>query len=395
MTDTTTADSPLSGLRVAFLTESLPSPKTHGSEIVSSCFVESLLALGCRLTVVGHQRVGPYYDRIASWELPIGRIRIETRYASLGEKLRWIGGALLHDLPITSAKYRNRHYLDAVRRLIGETDLVVVDHTQMYWCEPLIRGRAHAVVIHNHESRIYYDLARAQRNPLKRLILDHESRQLHRLERHIDQGSAAIWGLADKDLQDFRHPVQRFDPYSFLVPLPAKPRTALYQLGMLGMWTWKPNQEALVWFIDEVLPLLPPEVVVAVAGNGVPSWIKPTKNLRLIGFTDSVSGFFAQCQAIAIPALHDVGIQVKSIDALALGIPVIGTQMAFRGIPQLPAHGQAAMDAADFARLVCATLRSPTDLQPVGADSWNGARKALFSAQLERSVRALLNHQPE
>ena len=63
--------------------------------------------------------------------------------------------------------------------------------------------------------------------------------------------------------------------------------------------------------------------------------VVPNLNLDILGFVDDPYKILSQSKALISPLFTGAGIKVKVIEALACGIPVIGTDIAFEGLPPL------------------------------------------------------------
>ena len=108
---------------------------------------------------------------------------------------------------------------------------------------------------------------------------------------------------------------------------------------MFGDWRRKENAEGALWFINTVGPLLRKKVHIKIIGRGFPNKdvknIVPNLNLDILGFVDDPYKILSQSKALISPLFTGAGIKVKVIEALACGIPVIGTDIAFEGLPPL------------------------------------------------------------
>ena len=108
---------------------------------------------------------------------------------------------------------------------------------------------------------------------------------------------------------------------------------------MFGDWRRKENAEGALWFINTVGPLLRKKVHIKIIGRGFPNKdvknIVPNLNLDFLGFVDDPYKILSQSKALISPLFTGAGIKVKVIEALACGFPVIGTDIAFEGLPPL------------------------------------------------------------
>ncbi|HYO80167.1 MAG TPA: glycosyltransferase [Bryobacteraceae bacterium] len=151
--------------------------------------------------------------------------------------------------------------------------------------------------------------------------------------------------------------------YSFQVN-GRRPGTMLF----LGSFRHLPNQEALSWFVREVLPLVlkdVPEATLVVVGSDPP----PRHSLPDLGQAIELRGFvpdarepLAECAVFVCPILSGSGMRVKLLEAFAAGIPVVSTTVGAEGLASEDGKFCAlADDPRVFARRTIALLRGETD----------------------------------
>lgn len=107
---------------------------------------------------------------------------------------------------------------------------------------------------------------------------------------------------------------------------------------MFGDWRRKENAEGALWFINTVGPLLKNPVHIKIIGREFPKDIKNVASnlkLEILGFIDDPYEILSQSKALISPLFMGAGIKVKVIESLACGVPVIGTDIAFEGLPDL------------------------------------------------------------
>lgn len=127
-----------------------------------------------------------------------------------------------------------------------------------------------------------------------------------------------------------------------------------------GAWNRIENIEGLKWFVKNVLPLCSTTVHFKVIGGGLSdkllSAIEKIPNMEYLGFLNNPYEVMVKCQALIAPLFNGAGVKVKVIESLALGTPVIGTNVAFEGIENFSLHGkkvlQQAQTPAEFAGLI-------------------------------------------
>jgi glycosyltransferase involved in cell wall biosynthesis len=145
-------------------------------------------------------------------------------------------------------------------------------------------------------------------------------------------------------------------------------------LVFTGVMNYYPNAEGCVWFVREVLPLVRervPGVRFSIVGA------HPTPEVRRLaaepgvevtGFVDDTRDWLRRAAVAVAPLRIARGIQNKVLEAMAMGLPVVGTSPATRGVEAEPGtHYEVADDAAAFAAAVCRLLDDADARRRLGA----------------------------
>jgi len=110
-------------------------------------------------------------------------------------------------------------------------------------------------------------------------------------------------------------------------------------IAFLGGFNHHPNAEAVVWFVDMVMPLLRealPGVKFRVYGSKVPESLQllAAKNEDLVieGWVPTVDAVYNTCRVFIAPMQSGAGIKGKVIGALAHGVPCVMSTIAAEGI---------------------------------------------------------------
>jgi len=107
----------------------------------------------------------------------------------------------------------------------------------------------------------------------------------------------------------------------------------------IGKWARADNSDGLYWFLKEVHPLLPRNIIIKIIGVGLSEKIQKIvckyDNIVYLGFVDNPYIEISNAKVVASPLFTGAGVKVKVIEALACGTPVIGTPIAFEGIPSM------------------------------------------------------------
>jgi polysaccharide biosynthesis protein PslH len=142
-----------------------------------------------------------------------------------------------------------------------------------------------------------------------------------------------------------------------------EPYTILFS-GNMGYF---PNEQAVLWFAQQVLPQIKatiPQVKFYIVGA------RPTRavrqlaqepNIIVTGFVEDVGVYLRQAAIAIAPVQAGSGIQIKVIEAMACGAPIVATPVVLGGIAAIEGEHVLVADTPDvFARQVCLLLRDPS-----------------------------------
>jgi glycosyltransferase involved in cell wall biosynthesis len=127
-----------------------------------------------------------------------------------------------------------------------------------------------------------------------------------------------------------------------------------------------PNVDAVCYFCGKIFPMIRhemPEAQFYIVGRNPPRQVKALgqqQNVIVTGSVSDVRPYLRQATVAVAPLRIARGVQNKILEAMAMGVPVVGTGNAFQGLPATPADGiRTADDAAEFARAVLSLLDDP------------------------------------
>lgn len=149
----------------------------------------------------------------------------------------------------------------------------------------------------------------------------------------------------------------------------------------IGTMFWPPNIDGILWFLNEVLPLIRakrPNIVFDVVGAKPPLEIvafgQNGSGVNVTGYVDDPAPYLKNAGVMVVPLRAGGGMRVKILNALAQGLPMVSTTIGCEGIDVEPGrHLLVADTPAEFAQ---ATLRLLEDKQ--------------FAAELGRNGRQLI-----
>jgi sugar transferase (PEP-CTERM/EpsH1 system associated) len=131
-----------------------------------------------------------------------------------------------------------------------------------------------------------------------------------------------------------------------------------------GTMDYFPNIDAVTYFSEEILPLVRrcfPAVEFHIVGRNPTKAVKALNRhpgVKVTGYVTDVRPYLARAWITVAPFRIARGIQNKVLEALAMGVPVVGTCHAFQGIETTSKNGiRVATDTGHFAREILNLFR--------------------------------------
>ncbi|KUG07656.1 glycosyltransferase family 4 protein [Solirubrum puertoriconensis] len=272
-------------------------------------------------------------------------------------------------------------------------DVVQIEGTFVSWYVEAVRREAPQVPVvlraHNVEHEIWHQLAANERSTLKAGYLRHLARRLRRFEQNYLPRFSAIASITEPDRNRLLQlgcpePVVfvpagvnllRLNPDASIQP-------AAKTLFFLGSLDWMPNQEGLVWFLEQVWPEVQrryPALQLHVAGKNAPEPLMRMQlpGVHMRGFVESAPRFMQEHELMIVPLLSGGGMRVKIIEGMAMGKCILSTGLGAEGIacrhehdivvcdtPQqwIEAIGQYAEGSLDYQRIGAEACRTATTI---------------------------------
>jgi hypothetical protein len=265
--------------------------------------------------------------------------------------------------------------------------MVVINHVGSAWALNAIDGIPIVHVSHQAEAELYNRHAAAAHG-LAHLAYAREGILLGKVEATLAKRAEAVWCISDRDRAYFdKIGAKR------AVALPPLPRPDWTigaeaaagcgpDVALLGSWTWKPNREALRWFLSEVRPRLPREWTIAIGGKYDAGDFADFPDTNFVGVVDDPCAFLRGAKRIAVPSRAGVGAPLKLLDAIAALRPLVTTSEAIAQIGAVPRHVIGAASAEAFAMALKDTL------YPDSAETaaWLSGRRDRFDALMAQSL---------
>jgi polysaccharide biosynthesis protein PslH len=287
----------------------------------------------------------------------------------------------LSPYPVDLWKWRVDQVREQVDALIagGDVDVCVADF--LFAAANVPSGGPVPVVLfeHNVEYMIWKRLSAIEPSPLRRALFEVEWRKLRAREAAACAAADLTIAVSEPD----RKLLAEIAPHSNTAAIPTGVDTSYFspvagrelpsRLVFTGSMDWHPNEDAVLYFADAILPLIQrhvPDISLAVVGR------RPTERLReagkkhgiiVTGTVDDVRPYIAEASVYVVPLRAGGGTRLKIFEALAMGKAVVSTTVGAEGLALTPGREYvAADDPRSFADAVVSLLRDTRRRRAIG-----------------------------
>ncbi|MEX0900011.1 MAG: glycosyltransferase [Gammaproteobacteria bacterium] len=284
-------------------------------------------------------------------------------------------------LPVDAVRCADRRVRDEVERALssGEVDLCVADFLCAIPNVPL-RGPVPVVHFsHNVEHMIWRRMAAVEKRTWRRTLLEGEARKLQLYEADACIRANLTIAVSEQD----RAQLQQTAPGSTISSIPTgvdidyfAPSDAPQlpdHLVFTGSMDWQPNEDAMLWFMSSILPLVRrkiPGASLTIVGRN------PSKRLRgaardadvgVTGTVEDVRPYIAKSPVYVVPLRIGGGTRLKIFEALSMSKALVSTRIGAEGLPlESGRHFIEADEPQAFADAVVALLRDPARRTALG-----------------------------
>jgi GT2 family glycosyltransferase/2-polyprenyl-3-methyl-5-hydroxy-6-metoxy-1,4-benzoquinol methylase len=153
-------------------------------------------------------------------------------------------------------------------------------------------------------------------------------------------------------------------------------------LLFVGGFKHVPNVDAVVWFIEEILPEICkhiPDIQFILAGSHVPEKIAnyASPNVVVKGFVSDIelNRLYSTCKMAVIPLRFGAGLKGKTVEAMVKGLPIVSTSIGLEGLNDLENALNAYDSAEEFANAIVNLYNDKSALENVSTWMVNYSNK--------------------
>ena len=283
--------------------------------------------------------------------------------------------------PVDLWKWREPQLREKVHALMGSgaIDLCVSDF--LFAAANVPTGGSTPVVLfeHNVEYMIWRRLCALETRVWRRALFEIEWRKLRAREADACRSADLTIAVSEDD----RRRLEDLAPGIRATSIPTGVDTNYFRpdgrperanrLVFSGSMDWHPNEDAVIYFADAILPRIRaelPDATLTIVGRNPTSRLREVAGrarIDLTGTVDDVRPSISEASVYVVPLRAGGGTRLKIFEALAMAKPVVSTTVGAEGLAlEDGRHFVAADDPDTFADSVIGLLRNPARRQALG-----------------------------
>jgi sugar transferase (PEP-CTERM/EpsH1 system associated) len=297
-------------------------------------------------------------------------------------EMRDYGIRSLSPLPYNITKYGRPEVRRRLRTLLQEEtyDVILCDFMVAAGVIPWDWPTSKVLFTHNVEATIWRRHYEVATNPFWKAVSWREWRKMEAAERRYLRLADHVLTVSETDRDAFAPFVESRRltiiptgvDVDYFQPMPAEESTD--SLVFTGSMDWLPNEDAILYFVDAILPLIKqqyPDVSLEVVGRSpsrkLQALAETEKSVRLTGWVEDIRPFVARGAMCIVPLRIGGGTRLKIFEAMAMSKAVVSTSVGAEGLPVRTGENILLADTpTDFADSVVSLLRDTNQRQRLG-----------------------------
>ena len=253
--------------------------------------------------------------------------------------------AFLKRQPITVARYALPAYRQKFRALIATENFDLVHYEMFHTAQFRTETELPSVLSQqNVDSAIWRRLCSETANPFYKFAYWTQQLAFQRYERVLSPKFDAVTCTSDIDAAVF----QRHCAADTIEIIPNGVDVTHYQpdftseapahLIYIGSMDWYPNEDAVAFFADEVLPQIQekvPDVQFSIVGGNPSALVEKLaerEGVVVTGRVPEIKPYFAEATVFVVPLRIGSGTRLKILEALAMAKAIVSTSVGAEGL---------------------------------------------------------------
>ena len=374
-------------MRILQLMNKVPWPPKDGGAIACLNMTKGFSMLGHEVTVLS-MNTSKHHIRIKDMP-PHIRSKADFHLVEVPASINWLEATLnllFSRLPYNAQRFISDEFSLQLVKLLSEKTFDVIQLEGLYLCPyiPVIRKYSEALIAyraHNIEYEIWERTATLSQG-LRSRYLRNLSKRIKRFEISYLNSYDFLIPITDRDglILDAlgntkpRHTSQTGIDFASLVPTAKKLEfPSLFHIGALD---WAPNQEGLIWFFNHCWAKIHsenPNLRFYLAGRNAPEWFErliKQEGVEYMGEINDAYDFMNSKAIMVVPLFSGSGMRIKIIEGMALGKPIVTTDIGTEGIPTEDGNNiLIANDAAQFTEAITRLINDRALFDQIGKNA--------------------------
>ena len=261
--------------------------------------------------------------------------------------------SVLSQTPVIASRFTKPSMAKAIQEVLQkeQINLIHCDFLTLSLNLPAQDGQPipRLLTAHNVESVLWKRYLTHEKNPLKALYIYLLYLKLMRFERLILRRFQHVVCVSQDNMDRLRmlcpSPVYRVVPngvdLEYFTPTSALP--VPYRLVFTGAMDWRPNQDAMRFFLSQVYPRIKraePRANLVIVGRTPPESLKAMsashKDVTVTGTVQDVRPYLGSAAVFVAPLRIGGGTRLKILEAMAMAKPVVSTRVGCEGLAVAP-----------------------------------------------------------
>ena len=253
--------------------------------------------------------------------------------------------ALLKGKPITVARYDLPAFRQKLHSVLAERSFDLVHYEMLHAAQYVVETDIPSVLSQqNVDSHIWGRLCEQTQHPIRKLLFWWQKRSFSRYERTMSPKFNVVTCVSEID----RDLLQGACPDQPIEVIPNGVDTVLYQpdpdaeepatLIYTGSMDWYPNEDAVIYFAEKILPKIQaehPYVQFYIVGKSPTERVEQLaqqQGVIVTGRVDEIKPYIGRATVYVVPLRIGGGTRLKILEAAAMGKAVVSTQVGAEGL---------------------------------------------------------------
>ncbi len=390
-------------MRILQLSNKPPYPPNDGSAIAVYNMGCGFIANGVELTLLTINTKKHFKPD----ELVEEHFKKQSHYTSVYRDTEVNAGGALLNLFSNKSYIASRFYFKQFEEKLisilkkNTFDIVQLESIFMGDYIPAIRAHSKAKIsvrTHNIEHLIWQRILENEKSIFKKKYIALQNKRLKQFENKILQSVDTIVPITTVDEKYFRN-------WGINKPFFSSPTGLMldkYNVNHtkeipnsvfhFGSMDWMPNEEAVLWFLENVWDLALQKIPHAkfyVVGRDMSQNILALKkpNVIIVGKSESAELVYQSYSIMVIPLLSGSGMRIKMIEGMAYAKPIVSTRIGAEGIAVTAEKNCLIADnQVDFANALAALLSNDEKRKNIGVEARKFAEQYFTNTTLVKQL---------